>query len=475
MKYKASFYVLAFAMLTACGGSGSSNGPDIKKEPEPLQVTGDNISQAITVSGASETDITSQQVPAELKEINTSNVESVVVSANSSFTAELSVPAEEVPAGKKVAGYLIELSEGEFSFIPAASNTVTALNKGIMFDEKNTPIVKKIKQGLKFKSPPENKSISVLAVESIAEGSTDVVLEGWGNSEFTLEQSLEGLKLRIYPLLVNDSVIGLISLSDIDLTDETNWAGVQELLLSVEAVATAQIQVSLTWNSKTDIDLWIVGPDGEKIYYAEPFSTVSLGWLDYDNTEAYGPENITFNYQMPEGDYKVYVHHYDGDVQTDYQVTIAIGNEVITYSGDFPEGVTYSEAIDDEGVDYISTFSIDDAKNEQLTTPVPINQFLGTWKLPEKSSVEGFIVMSEEGITAYGVNGSSCYGHVIYEGSSLPTGFGVENGMLQVSDAFVGGLYFSSEEARFTYAILDLQLSSLPENCNITNYDDFED
>ncbi len=307
--------------------------------------------------------------------------------------------------------------------------------------------------------------------DALVEGSTSVNFSGWENSEFSLDESLEGLILRIYPLLVNEDVASILTIENIDLTDEANWVGVQELLLNVEAVATAEIQISLTWNSITDIDLWVVEPDGGKIYYNNSFSATSLGWLDYDNTESYGPENITFNYKMPEGDYKVYVHHFDGGVVTDYQVTVAIGDNITSYAGDFPLGVTDSEAIDDEGVDFITTISVDTTINSRLEAPIATSQYQGAWKLPGNASMSGYVDVNGENVDIYYQLESECEGINAFSGSSFTTAFNANEGVLQVSDALFSG----ANDSNFTYKLLDLELSILPDNCEIIDdgyYDD---
>lgn len=457
-------------LLCACGGSSDTAPIATPSEVnEPQTVTSSNIAQAISISGAASVDINNEQIPNELKSIESSNVESVVVSANSKFNVELSVPADEVPSGKKVAGYLIEINETEHSFIPVQESTLSALSKNIQ-SEVETNKSKKSKSGKKLKSVASASTFSILTNQAV-EGNTSIDFSGWGNSDFVLNESLEGIILRIYPLLVNEEVANILTIEDVDLTDETSWVGVQELLLNVEAVATAEIQISLTWNSITDIDLWVIEPNGDKIYYANSFSSASLGWLDYDNIVSYGPENITFNYKMPEGDYKVYVHHFDGGVETDYQVTVAIGDNVTSYVGGFPEGVTASEEIADEGVDFITTISVNATINSRLETPIATSQYQGTWKLPEGASTSGYIDVNGEDVDIYYEIETECLGISAFSGSSFITGFRLNEGVLQVSDAMLSG----ANDLNFTYKILDVELSTLPDSCEIIDdgyYDD---
>jgi hypothetical protein len=46
-------------------------------------------------------------------------------------------------------------------------------------------------------------------------------------------------------------------------------------------LGTGDVQITLTWNSTNDLDLWVIDPDGEAIYFGKPTSP-SGGQLDVD-------------------------------------------------------------------------------------------------------------------------------------------------------------------------------------------------
>jgi len=70
------------------------------------------------------------------------------------------------------------------------------------------------------------------------------------------------------------------------------------------------IQITLTWDNTSDLDLHVIDPFGEEIYWNHKFSE-SGGVLDYDDTDGYGPENIYWpKLQAPSGTYQVFVHDY---------------------------------------------------------------------------------------------------------------------------------------------------------------------
>lgn len=94
------------------------------------------------------------------------------------------------------------------------------------------------------------------------------------------------------------------------------------------------IQITLTWDTETDIDLWCTDPDGFKINYSQPNSP-SGGELDFDDTDGYGPENIYWpEGGAPAGSYFVQVHYYDeSGPTTNYTVLIQAFGQTNQYQG----------------------------------------------------------------------------------------------------------------------------------------------
>ncbi len=78
-----------------------------------------------------------------------------------------------------------------------------------------------------------------------------------------------------------------------------------ELLAPVET----GLRVVLTWDAdNTDIDLWVIDPAGERIFYSQPRSR-SGGHLSRDFTGGYGPEVFTIARPLP-GTYRVQTHYF---------------------------------------------------------------------------------------------------------------------------------------------------------------------
>ena len=56
-------------------------------------------------------------------------------------------------------------------------------------------------------------------------------------------------------------------------------------------LGTGDLQVTLTWDTDfSDVDLYVLEPDGTWVYYAAPNGPTAE--LDFDDTEGFGPENI---------------------------------------------------------------------------------------------------------------------------------------------------------------------------------------
>ncbi len=104
--------------------------------------------------------------------------------------------------------------------------------------------------------------------------------------------------------------------------------------LSGQEVGFGEVQVGITWNTATDVDLHVIEPSGEEIYYAHTTSATG-GSLDLDsnpgcNIDGVNTENIFWpDGQAPPGDFTVRVNMYD-----DCEVGSASGTLTIHHCGD---------------------------------------------------------------------------------------------------------------------------------------------
>jgi hypothetical protein len=118
-----------------------------------------------------------------------------------------------------------------------------------------------------------------------------------------------------------------------------------EIKTRVEAAggqyANVDIRASLLWNNRNDLDLHVVPPSGEEVYYAHKKSACG-GWLDVDmniSGETLKPvENVRWaKGTAPKGRYRVFVQNYGykaGNTgSTDFRVEVEVGGEVRQFDG----------------------------------------------------------------------------------------------------------------------------------------------
>jgi len=114
------------------------------------------------------------------------------------------------------------------------------------------------------------------------------------------------------------------------------------LSTSAIAVGTGDVQVTLSWNADSDVDLHVIDPSGEEIFYADSTSA-SGGVLDLDSNagcvlDHKRNENITWPVgRAPRGRYTVRVDYWDacGVGQTNYTVRINNGGAGQIFTGSF--------------------------------------------------------------------------------------------------------------------------------------------
>ncbi|HKE18388.1 MAG TPA: hypothetical protein VKB80_26100 [Kofleriaceae bacterium] len=113
----------------------------------------------------------------------------------------------------------------------------------------------------------------------------------------------------------------------------------QEVGASVVSVGTGDVQVSVSWDADSDVDLHVIDPAGDEVYFGMR-DVASGGMLDLDSNPAcfidgVNNENITWA-TAPDGEYTVRVDYYAGcDVdETSYVVTVQrADHDAETFSG----------------------------------------------------------------------------------------------------------------------------------------------
>jgi hypothetical protein len=109
----------------------------------------------------------------------------------------------------------------------------------------------------------------------------------------------------------------------------------------ITTTGTGDVQVSISWNSNADVDLHVIDPSGEEIYYGNKEG--ANGTLDLDSNAACDldnirNENVTFPGPAPRGTYSFYVDLWSAcsTTSTNWVVTVRRkGQATQTFTGSF--------------------------------------------------------------------------------------------------------------------------------------------
>ncbi|MDT0645227.1 hypothetical protein RM545_00880 [Zunongwangia sp. F260] len=124
----------------------------------------------------------------------------------------------------------------------------------------------------------------------------------------------------------------------VDFSNLQLWSPPQKVQIRAVPTGTGNVTITLTWDQdNSDVDLWLEEPDGNKIYYANQASETG-GFLDYDNVEGFGPENIFYpeGSTLLSGEYTVKVHYYSDYFSTgpiNWVVVVQNGSSINTHRG----------------------------------------------------------------------------------------------------------------------------------------------
>lgn len=115
----------------------------------------------------------------------------------------------------------------------------------------------------------------------------------------------------------------------------------EDVAATVVSVGTGELQVSISWDAESDVDLHVIDPAGDEVYYGQG-SVPSGGSLDLDSNAGCAidhvkNENITWT-TAPPGLYRVRVDYFDACsvASTSYVVTVQRkGHAPETFTGTF--------------------------------------------------------------------------------------------------------------------------------------------
>lgn len=181
------------------------------------------------------------------------------------------------------------------------------------------------------------------------------VVSGGGEVEFDLV-SAENNKASTYWTL-GESGEQKVRVTVVDIiTDEE----ISDPVFFTATLEEAEITIRLDWSKhsgNTDIDLHVIEPAGDTIYWRN-MASASGGYLDRDDRVGPGPEHIRWT-NAPAGTYKIYVHYYPNEAEdrsvTNYKVSVVAGG--VTYQP-VKGSIAYNQYIP------IGQFTIGDSRSD---------------------------------------------------------------------------------------------------------------
>lgn len=213
-----------------------------------------------------------------------------------------------VPAGKRIGALFVEVEGvGEYFAIPIAAGGATGA---------------------------DGSPLQVILRGPFPVGDLEVepdIIQNQINSNLRVKAFL--VDAAAPPPDVTTSFAGIDTASNWLIPDSTRT-------IKAENVGSGGFQITLFWDATVDADLWLIEPDGHKIYYADKNSSAGDGYLDFDNTVAYGPENIFFQDNIPAGTYTIQLDHFAGSTDTNFSITLNACGSTRSFSGNLDQDET---------------------------------------------------------------------------------------------------------------------------------------
>ncbi|MEC8780806.1 MAG: hypothetical protein VXX54_06245, partial [Candidatus Thermoplasmatota archaeon] len=155
----------------------------------------------------------------------------------------------------------------------------------------------------------------------------------------------EGLDQHARGAVLGEQVGLGVRVETVDLEDSTIEDRVER-----EGGASGELQISLAWEDRNDLDLHVFAPSGERIYFNQRRSACG-GELDVDMnarpTSTTPVENVVWKENPPSGTYRVGVHFYRHHRRrgTKRQTTFTLRTKALGEVADFTGKLEYGDAM----------------------------------------------------------------------------------------------------------------------------------
>jgi uncharacterized protein YfaP (DUF2135 family) len=121
----------------------------------------------------------------------------------------------------------------------------------------------------------------------------------------------------------------------------------------------------MTWDGSGDVDLHVFEPNGTHVYYSSLQG--NSGYLDYDNTVAYGPEHYYATCDssiLSTGAYLIGINNYDQATGRIATVQIATAAEGEIYSRNLGVGPERGSSGDDSPIIFVTVMVTEDEQGK---------------------------------------------------------------------------------------------------------------
>lgn len=173
-------------------------------------------------------------------------------------------------------------------------------------------------------------------------GGCYVVVEGldgvYWNIPYTTNSGSAG-SLQLPVGIPTNASEGTFCISFCVYDQQNRVSNIRQVCVEVLRLGTGGLQISLSWGTSSDQDIYVTTPNGDEISYDNPYA--DGGELDRDDTDGYGPENVFWLKDAPDGYYTVRVHDFsDTTYDNPFYVTINAPGVTRNYSGTTKNGST---------------------------------------------------------------------------------------------------------------------------------------
>jgi hypothetical protein len=345
-------------LLSACGGGGGGGGSDSTSRSSVSSSSANSVSSVSSASSAAASFAAftvdspdaladaldfeggyrqQADIPAPENPTGGRLSASTEMAITAGGKTQLDLSVEDLPEGMHVHAYLIQIEGSQTSFV------IPVNSDGQPYVQSATQLAVSDKRDMFL----QKTSNTIMAANEVGRR-TQLNCSGYPNLTFTAggvnnEAPSYDAPAKVYAYVqadvppVNPPAILIPSMS----RERNNWTEPATVNMKAVRVGSGKFQVTLTWNTEADVDLYLEEPDGNEISYYNTDSVAGDGFLDVDDIDGFGPENIYFEDNMPAGEYKVSVNLFGintlEDLPTRYTVKVKRDNVSDVFTGTLNE------------------------------------------------------------------------------------------------------------------------------------------